>query len=232
MSDFTTWRMVIASVGAIGLFIFAFIRGGDVKSRIINVKFLARSGVFAAISIILYIVPFFNFSLPFFPAFLNIHFDEVPAFIAGFAYGPWSAVLVIIIKTIVKLPMTSTLGVGELADVFYSLSFIIPAVLIYKKKRTMKSALIGLLVGTGCQLVVSGFLTTFVILDFYIFVMGWSEAMLLSMCQAANPAITSLRWPYFWLVSMPFNLIKDILVIIITFLLYKRTHHLIDRIGS
>ena len=52
----------------------------------------------------------------FFPSFLEIHFDEVPAFIAGFAYGPMSAVFILIVKTLVKLPMTITAGVGENDD--------------------------------------------------------------------------------------------------------------------
>lgn len=232
MSDFKLWRMVIALVVLAGIFAYSLVRHSNPKNRFINVKFLARSGIFAAISIILYIIPFFNLSLPFFPAFLNIHFDEVPALIAGFAYGPWSAIFVLVVKTLAKLPMTSTLGVGELSDLIYSLAFILPATIVYRKKRTIKWALLGLLIGMGFQLVVSGFATTFIILDFYIYVMGWSEAMLLAICQAANPAITSLRWHYFWLVSMPFNLLKDALVVILTFLLYKRLHHLIDRIGA
>jgi len=232
MSDFNVWRIVIASIGLIIFLIFAIVKGSDAKIKFISAKFLARTGVFAGISIILYIVPFFNFNVPFFPVFLNMHFDEVPALMAGFAYGPWSAIFVIIIKTIVKLPMTSTLGVGELSDFLCSLAFVVPAALIYKKHRKITSALLGLIVGTISQLLVSSFLVTFVILDFYIFVMGWSESQLLGLCQLANPSVTSLRWPYFWFVSMPFNAIKDFLVVILTFLLYKRMHHIIDKIGA
>jgi len=232
MTNLDLWRIVIASTLLIAILIFSLMRGSDAKIRGLNAKILARSGVFAAISIILYIVPFFNFSLPFFPAFLNVHFDEVPALIAGFAYGPWSAILVIAAKTIVKLPMTSTLGVGELSDLIVSIAFVVPAALIYRRKRKISSALIGLTVGTFIQLIVASFFTTFVILDFYIFVMGWSEEMLLAICQMANPAITSLRWPYFWFVAVPFNLLKDAAVVILTFLLYKRIHILIDKIGA
>ncbi|MDD2209020.1 MAG: ECF transporter S component [Bacilli bacterium] len=232
MSDWDLWRIVIASAGLIAILIFVLLKGTESKIKGLNTKILARSGVFAAISIILYIIPFFNFNIPFFPPFLNIHFDEVPALIAGFAYGPWSATLVVVAKTIVKLPMTSTLGVGELSDLIISLAFVIPASIFYRRKRKVSSALIGLTIGTLCQLIVASFFTTFVILDFYIFVMGWSEEMLLGLVQLANPAVTSLRWPYFWFVAIPFNLIKDISVVILTFLLYKRMHVLIDKIGA
>ena len=202
------------------------------KKHVISTKFITRSAVFAAFSIVLYIVPYFNFALPIFPSFLKIHLDEIPAFIAGFAYGPLSAIFVIVVKTLAKLPMTSTAGVGELADLIYSIAFVVPAALYYKKHKTIKGALIGLGISVGVQLVVSCFVTTFLILDFYIFVMGWPEAVILKMCQAVNPAITSLRWPFLFMVALPFNALKDVIVIIATFILYKRLHTYIDRLGA
>ena len=81
-------------------------------------KFMTRVAIFGAISTLLYI--FIKFPVPFLPSFLEFHFDEIPIFIAGFAYGPLSAFCVILVKTIIKLPMTSTLGVGELSDFIYS----------------------------------------------------------------------------------------------------------------
>jgi riboflavin transporter FmnP len=85
-----------------------------------RVRFITRIGIFAGFSAILYIIEIFTIKLPFFPSFLSLHFDEIPAFIAGFAYGPLSGLLVIVIKTVVKLPFTSTLGVGELTDLILS----------------------------------------------------------------------------------------------------------------
>ena len=200
------------------------------KKNVITTKFIARTGLFAAMSIILYLVPGLNFAVPFFPSFLKFHFDEVPALIAGLAYGPLSGVFVILIKTIVKLPMTNTMAVGELADFIYSIAFVVPATLIYKKHRNIKGALIGLLVATVIQVLVSAFVTSFLILDFYIFMMGWPKSLILNMCKAANPNVTSLGWTFFFFVGLPFNAMKDVIVVIITFLLYKRLHKIIDRI--
>ena len=200
------------------------------KKNVITTKFIARTGLFAAMSIILYLVPGLNFAVPFFPSFLKFHFDEVPALIAGLAYGPLSGVFVILIKTIVKLPMTNTMAVGELADFIYSIAFVVPAALIYKKHRNIKGALIGLLVATVIQVLVSAFVTSFLILDFYIFMMGWPKSLILNMCKAANPNVTSLGWTFFFFVGLPFNAMKDAIVVIITFLLYKRLHKIIDRI--
>ena len=231
MDKFDLTRMVVA---------IAFLLVGVVvslshvigKKSPITTKFIARTGLFAAISIILYLVPGLKFSVPFFPSFLEFHFDEVPALIAGFAYGPLSGFFVILIKTLVKLPMTNTMGVGELADFIYSIAFVIPAALIYKKNRNIKGAFIALLVATAIQVVVSALITSFLILDFYIFMMGWPKVVILNMCKAANPKVTSLGWTFFFYVGLPFNALKDAMVVVITFILYKRLHRVIDRIWA
>lgn len=230
MSDFNLTRLIIFVTFVIILLIFIFTKK-CVKNPIFSVKFITRTSLFAALATILYVVPFLQFKIPFFPAFLEIHFDEVPAFIAGFAYGPLSAVFVLIIKTIIKLPFTSSLGVGELADLIYGIVLIVPAAIFYYKKRNFKSALIGMGIGAALQIIVSSFFTTFFLLDFYMAVMGLSKEAILSMCQAVNPNITSLGWTFYLYVGLPFNAFKDVIILILTVLLYKRSKILIDRIG-
>ncbi len=230
MDSYDTTRIII-SICLIGIS-FIFVLGRIFKKRgRFSAHFVTSVAIFAALSTILYIVPIFNFSLPIFPAFLSIHLDEIPAFIAGFAYGPWAGFFVIIIKTIIKLPMTSTLCVGELADLIYSVAFVIPGCIIYRKLHNFKGALLGLFSGFIIQLVVSSFFTTFVMLDFYMFVMGFSYDMLLSMCQAVNPLINNLSWPFLLYVALPFNALKDLMVIVLTIILYKGLHTIIDKLA-
>ena len=152
------YRMIVAIAIIAMIFIWIIAKNPN-RKWIISSKFITRSAVFAAISIILYLVPVFNLALPIFPSFLKIHIDEIPAFIAGFAYGPLSAVCVIVVKTIAKLPMSSTMGVGELADLIYSLAFVLPAAIYYKKHKTIKGALVSLLISFAVKLVVSSFIT-------------------------------------------------------------------------
>ena len=193
-------------------------------------KFIVRVAIFGAISAILYIVPFLKFPVPIFPSFLEFHFDEIPAFIAGFAYGPFAAIGVLLVKTIIKLPFTSTLTVGELSDLLFSAAFIIPASLIYQKRRRISGALIGLLIGTVAQLIVSVVMNVYVMVPFYGFMFGLSEEALLNICQNANPNIQDVKWSYGLLAVLPFNAIKDTAVIIVTFFVYKPLHTLIDKI--
>ena len=138
--------------------------------RKINTKMIARIGIFGALAAILYCVPIFQFKLPtLFPSFLEFHFDEIPIFIASFAYGPLTGFFVILIRTLIKLPMTSTLCVGELSDFIYSCALVLPAAIYYKKQRTLKGVIIGLLIGFVCQVIVSALGNGLFMIDFYLF---------------------------------------------------------------
>lgn len=224
------YRMIIAIAVIAVVFICLFAKSGS-KKAIISTKIITRSAIFAAISIVLYLVPAFNIALPIFPAFLKIHIDEIPVFIAGFAYGPLSAVFILIVKTLAKLPLSfNSHGVGEIADLIYSLAFILPATIIYRKHRTLKGAFIGLGVGFVVQLVTSCLLTTFVMLKLYGIVLGLTEERILAMCKVVNPNVTNLTWPFILYVALPFNALKDAIVIFITILLYKRLHGYIDHL--
>jgi riboflavin transporter FmnP len=187
-------------------------------------RFASRVAIFGALSTILYIVPIFQIQLPFLPSFLQLHFDEIPAFIAAFAYGPATGFAVLLIKSLIKLPLTTTMGVGELADLIFSSAFILPAAFIYEKKRDLKGVAIGFAAGTLLQLIVSAVLNVYAMLPFYMFVMGFRYEDLLAACQAVNPNITDLGWAYALLAVLPLNLIKDAIVIAVTFLVYRNIH--------
>ena len=230
MDAYSLVRFIIALifvVVAIALFFRTFF-----KSKPMTAKFIARTAVFSAFSIILYTVPFLKFALPIFPAFLEIHLDEIPAFMAGFAYGPLSGFLVVLVKTLVKLPLTNTAGVGELADFIYSAAFVIPAAFIYKKHHSLKGALVALLVSTVIQILVASFGTTFIMLDMYSMLYHLPKAVILNMCQKINPAVTDLTWPFLLMVGIPFNALKDAIVVIVTALLYKRLRNLFKKIDA
>ena len=227
MESYEFTRLILGIVFVAAIVIY-FLNRTLLKKYTFSSIFVTRTAIFAAFSVILYLVPFLKFKLPFFPAFLEIHLDEVPILIAGFAYGPFSAIIITIVKTLVKLPFTSTLGVGELADLIYTLAFVIPASLIYKKNKSIKGSLVSVLFGSVCQIIVASFVTSFGILYFYMYVMGLSEQTIIAMCKAVNPAVNSLGFTFLLFVALPFNAIKNAIVIVLTFLLYKRLHTFID----
>lgn len=213
-------------------FVKVFFDQNITKKSINWTRFIVRVAIFGAMAAILYAVPVLKFPVPIFPSFLEFHFDEIPAFIAGFAYGPFSAICVLLIKTVIKLPLSSTLCVGEITDFIFSAAFIIPATLFYKHRRRFSGAAIGIAIGTLCQVVISVILNIYAMVPFYMSVYGLNEEQLLAICQAANPAIKDIKWAYGLMAVLPFNLIKDSIVVLVTMLVYKSLHRLIDKIKA
>lgn len=189
-----------------------------------SARFIARIAMFGAISAILYTIPIFNINLPFIPSFLSLHFDEIPAFICGFAYGPVSGIAVIAIKTVIKLPMTSTLCVGELADFILSSIYVGLTTFIYSKKRNLKGVALGFGISSLIQILCGMILNVYVLIPFYLWMLKISEDGLLQIMHFANPAIKNVGWSYALLAVAPFNAIKDTIVIILTFIIYRSLH--------
>ena len=211
------------------VFIFIFKK----KKPANPVKFIAVTGVFAAIAIVLYvIVP--DFGLGFTPPWLKVHLDEIPMFLVGFMYGPLSAVLVNVLKTIVKMPMSTTACVGEIGDFVFSLIFVLPAVIFYQKRRKLSSVFIGVGVSSLIHIVFAMFLNVYFLIPFYASFYGMPEFVLESMCSKVIPFVKGENWKWLYAAVMvgPMNLIKDAIVFGVVLLLYKRLHILINRIGS
>lgn len=107
-----------------------------------STAYIAKMAILTAIAFILY--AFAKFNLPFmFPSFLEIQISELPALLAGFSMGPISGCLVVIIKCLLKFPLTTTAYVGESTDILLGIAFVLPASLIYyfhKDKNTRSSA--------------------------------------------------------------------------------------------
>lgn len=192
---------------------------------------LAICGVFGALSTILYVVPFFKFPLPFlFPSFLEFNFSDIPTLIAGFTYGPIVAFFVHLIKIIIKLPMTGTACVGELADFIIGLLFVMPAVIYYKKNKTKKGALIGLGLSIIIATSIACLVNRYILIPFYSNAFGLEAVM--GMASSANSNITDVKWSLVLWGVLPFNLVKNIVVCAFTFLLYKRISNVIRKYGA
>lgn len=180
-------------------------------------KLIARVGIFGAISALFYIIPVPPFNFPIFPgifSFLNVHLDEVPAFIAGFAYGPLAGALVLVVRTLIKLPLSTTGMIGELADIIYSLAFVVPAAFIYQKKRKFSTAIIALLIANVIQITVATLFNYLFVYDLY---NGFYGGLPFSKGD-------------FIAIIPPFNLIKNAIVIGLTLLVYKSVKRLVEKI--
>lgn len=69
---------------------------------------------------------------------------------------------------------------------------------------------------------VVGMLTNnFLIIPYYTVAMGWPIETILDLCAQVNPYIGSM-WGYLLLGVLPFNLIKGVIITVITLLAYKK----------
>lgn len=186
-----------------------------------SVSLIAKAGIFGGLSTLLYVVPIFTIKLPFFPEFLTLHFDEVPVLIVGLAEGPLGAFFALLCKTLIKLPFSTTASVGEWADLVLSLVFILPVCCLYKRKKSWKSLIVGFIIATPLHLLIAMLLNVYALIPFYSSFYGIPLDSLLAICKAANPAINNLEWGYALFAVLPFNALKDAIVIALSLLLYR-----------
>lgn len=215
----------------IALFIISFFNYK--KKNIKPVKFIAVTGIFGALATILYVVvP--DFGLGFTPPWLKVHLDEIAVFLVGYMYGPLSAIMVTLIKTLVKLPLTSTACVGEIGDFLFTMVFVLPAIIIYEKRRKFSSVFIGVGISTLGQIIFAMIMNVYVMIPFYSALYNMPLEALEGMCSKIIPAVSGDNWVWMYALCMvaPMNLIKDSIVIAVVLLLYKRLHILIERIGN
>lgn len=185
-----------------------------------KVKFMVQMGMLAAISVVLML---FEIPLPFAPSFYEIDFSEVPVMIGCFTMGPLAGAVIELLKILLNFAIngTTTAGVGEFANFLIGCALVIPAAIIYKRKRTKPGAVIGMVTGTLFMTVVGCFLNAFVLLPTYAKAFGMPMDALIEMGSAVNGYITNLTTFALFAVA-PFNLLKGFLVSLIVFLIYKK----------
>lgn len=182
------------------------------NEKIRKMTFTAMLGAVATV------LMFVDFSVPFMPSFIKMDISELPALLAGFAYGPLSGVCVCLIKNLINLLRTTTSGVGELSNFMLGVAFILPSSIIYKKMKTRKGAVIGAVVGAVLMAVLSLPINYFITYPFYSNFMPMD--VIISMYQEIMPSVDGLL-ACLIIFNVPFTLMKGIIDAIICFLIYK-----------
>ncbi len=188
---------------------------GKKTGKAVNVRYLTVTAMLSAVA---YILMFLDFSVPFMPSFIKMDLSELPALIGSFAMGPLCGVIVCLIKNILHLFITSTGGVGELSNFILGVAFVLPAGIIYKRRKSRKTALLGSLLGAvfmGIFSIVSNYWLVYPV--YYNFM---PEETVLAAYQAILPSMKSILQCLVCF-NMPFTVIKGLFSVVITFLTYK-----------
>ena len=135
--------------------------------------------------------------------FLSYDPKDIAIVIAGFIWGPVAAIVISFVVSIIEMMTISDTGfIGFVMNFLSSAVFAGSASIIYHKNKSLKSAVIGLLVGWLGMTVIM-LLWNYIITPFY---MQLSREVIVGMLLT---------------VCLPFNLIKGGLNFAITLILYK-----------
>ncbi len=169
-----------------------------------SLQFMVRTALLAALSLVLMRIetpPLFG------TPFLKLDLSDVPAALAGLAYGPFSGFMVEVIKNLVNLLFTDSAGIGQLANLIYGsilvLSISFAGKLKFLKNRKANLLLTGTL-GTLIMTVSAYFINLYVMFPLY------AVFMPLQVLLGFLPAVIA------------FNLVKGVVVTVVSALLFWR----------
>ena len=168
-----------------------------------RIDFIVKVGVFSAIAFVLQVIgSMMSIKVA---GFLEVEFSDLPALIIAFAYGPIAGVLTEFIKNLLHCAMTSTGFVGELANFVMNGSMCLVAGLIYRHKRTFSGAILSLIFGTVAMVIMGIFSNLYIMLPLYM-----------------PTAPLDVKMNLVLLTILPFNIVKGIVISVITLLIYKK----------
>lgn len=169
-----------------------------------NLNKFIKVALLSAIAVILMYV-----DIPVIPLFpwLKIDFSDVPALMGAFAFGPLTGVAIELLKNILILLVkgTGTGFVGEIANFLVGIALVLPASLIYQRRKNKKNAILGMAIGILSIEVIGVLANVYLLLPAFGMQMAGKELM-----------------EYILVGLIPFNGLKGILVAFTTYILYKK----------
>lgn len=193
--------------------------------RLSSAKSVAFIAIFSAIAAVLM---FLEIPLFFAPSFYQIDLSEIPILICTFYLGPVSGVICEFLKVLLKLLLkgTSTAYVGDFANFALGCSMVLPASIVYHCRKSKRTAIWGLVIGSAVMTVFGSMFNAFYLIPKYVDLFGMPLDVIVGMGTEVNPAIHSLGTLVLFAV-VPFNIVKGLIVSVLTKLLYKRVERLL-----
>ncbi len=183
--------------------------------RRMSTQYLTRIAVLGALSAILFMI-----EIPVI-AFYKLDLSTLPALLGAFSMGPMAGLIILVIKNLFGMLHSTSMYVGELADLIMGAAYVLPAALIYRHKKSRKNALISMVAGTLIMTVVAVLVNWQIMIPFYMTAYGFPMEKIVGMAQGALPFVNT-EWELLMFVTAPFNLLKGVILSLLTFILYKR----------
>jgi len=190
------------------------------KDSIWSTKTMIKISV---LGVLAFLIMFIEIPMWFTPPFLKIDLSDIPALVGAFALGPIAGVAIEFLKNVLHMVLkgTSTMGVGELANFIIGSVFVYTAGILYYKKRNFAAAVRGLILGTIVMTLVASVANYVFLIPFYAKLFGANLELYVSMGSQVNSLVTDFK-TFILFGIVPFNLLKGIIVSILTIPVYKR----------
>lgn len=212
----------------LALYLVAWLFEKFILKTVKQVSPARRISYIAMFSVIAAVLMFFEIPLFFAPSFYEIDFSEVPVMICTFFLGPVAGVTTELAKVILKLLLkgTTTAFVGDFANFVVGCSFVLPASVFYHVRKCKGSAIGGMALGTMCMTIFGSMFNAYYLIPKFAQLFGMPLEAIVGMGTAINASVSSVGTLVMFCV-VPFNLLKGVLVSVITYLLYKRVERLL-----
>lgn len=183
----------------------------------VSAKTIATIGMLCAIA---FVAKLISNVFPTVAGFLSFDLKDVVIVIGGFMMGPLTAAVITVIVSLVEmLTISSTGPIGFVMNVLASCAFACTASIIYKRDRSMKGAVMGLIAGV---LLMTGLMLL------------WNWLITPLYMKVPRETVVAMLLPVF----LPFNLVKGGMNAALAMLLYKpvvtalRRAHLVEESSS
>lgn len=195
-----------------------------------SIRKIAMIALFAAIATI-----FMTFKFPLAviaPPFYKLDFSEAIVVLAGFVLGVVPAIAVELIKVLLNFLIdgTVTAGIGEISNFLMGCMFVVPAVAIYRSRKTFISAVVGCAVGAVALSVGASVINYYMLIPAYCAAFGMTEEAIVSMGSVINSSVTDLKSMILF-TTLPFNVIKGVLSAVVALIALKPISKAFDRSG-
>ena len=151
-------------------------------------------------------------------AFYKLDLSNLPVLLGAFSMGPVPGLIILVIKNLIGLLHSSSAGIGELADLLMGAAFVVPASLLYHRNKTRKSDLLGMALGALCMVVAGVLVNKWIMLPFY---MNAFHMDLQGILDFAGVNGVDSEAKLLLLVTGPFNLLKGVVLSLVTGIIYK-----------
>ena len=170
------------------------------KNGTFGSKTIATVGMLCAIA---FVAKLISTLFPVVSGFLSFDLKDVIIVIAGFMMGPLAAIIITIIVSVIEMITISSTGfIGLIMNVLQSCAFACTASVIYRRDRSLKGAIIGLISGVLLM-------TALMLL--------WNWLITPLYMHVPRDKVVAMLVPVF----LPFNLVKGGINATLAMLLYK-----------